>query len=306
MRRFFVELCLVLVTLLPLAALAQTPAPYFNKTIVLDADTANEVDDLYAVVAALIEPEWNIVALNAAHWQTSHWASVNTMEDSHRLNQVLTGYLQMQVPTKRGGVARMFDWGDQAQHSAAAYEIIKQAKLMKKGERLTVIALGALTNVASALFIDPSIASNIQLFWLGSSYDFESNTLGTTDFNCIMDTQALHFMLNSTVPMTVIPVNVAYAMQFDYADTAKRLKGTHPLGDFLVDRWTNHMDGSRQNRAIWDLALIYAMSDPQWASFKKVKTSKEYGGRDVTYISSIDAEQMYQAFFDRLSSHLAK
>jgi hypothetical protein len=66
------------------------------------------------------------------------------------------------------------------------------------------------------------------------------------------------------------------------------------------------MDGSRQNRAIWDLALIYAMSDPQWASFKKVKTSKEYGGRDVTYISSIDAEQMYQAFFDRLSSHLAK
>jgi inosine-uridine nucleoside N-ribohydrolase len=283
---------------------AQENALAYSKTIILDADTANEVDDLYAVVAALIEPSWNIKALNATHWQTSHWASPNSMEDSHRLNQLLTGHLQMQVPTKRGGAARMYDWGDQAQHSAAAYEIIKQAHEMENGERLTVIALGALTNVASALFIDSTIASKINLFWLGTSYDFETGVMGTVDFNCIMDTQALHYLLNSEVPMTVIPVNVAYDMQFDYADTFTRLKGTHPLGDFLVDRWTNHIDGSRQNRAIWDLALIYAMTDPQWISTTNVKTSKDYGDKEITYISKIDGEQMYQAFFERFNAYI--
>ena len=100
----------------------------FNKTIVLDADTANEVDDIYAIVAALNIADWNIVALNATQWQTSHWTSPNAMEDSHRLNQVIVGYMGTNTPTKRGGVARMYDWGDKAQHSAAAYEIIKQAK----------------------------------------------------------------------------------------------------------------------------------------------------------------------------------
>ncbi len=173
---------------------ANIQALSFSSRIIIDADTANEVDDLYAVVAMLIEPKFNVVALNATHWQTSHWTSENSMEDSHRLNQVLTGYLKANIPTKRGGQARMYDWGDQAQHSAAAYEIIKQAHAMPNNEKLTVVALGALTNVASALFIDPSIETKIQLFWLGTSYNFDEGVLGTTDFNCIMDTQALLFL----------------------------------------------------------------------------------------------------------------
>ncbi|WP_395341076.1 nucleoside hydrolase [Ningiella sp. W23] len=302
---FWVALTLACSVMFASHALAATKLE-FSTTIILDADTANEVDDLYAVVAALIEPSWDIKALNATHWQTSHWSSPTSMEDSHRLNQVLTGYLQMPVPTKRGGVARMYDWGDQAQHSAAAYEIIKQAHAMENGERLTVIALGALTNVASALFIDNSIADKISLFWLGTSYDFENNVLGTTDFNCIMDTQALHYLLNSTVPMTVIPVNVAYDMQFDLADTTKRIKGFHPLGDFLVDRWVDHMDGLRQSRAIWDLALIYGMMEPDWIETTTITTSKDFGAKEITYMSKIDGEQMYQAFFQRFKAHLSK
>ena len=80
--------------------------------VILDADTGNEVDDLYALSRALIEPSWNILALNATHWQTSHWAIPESMENSHRLNGVLLGELGLSIKTRRGGVARMFDWGD--------------------------------------------------------------------------------------------------------------------------------------------------------------------------------------------------
>mgnify|MGYP000273007269 CR=1 FL=1 len=124
-----------------------------QKKIILDADTGNEVDDLYAIVRALIEPSWDITALNAAQWQSSQWAVDFTMEESHRLNQVLVGYLKMndRVPTFRGGIRRMNDWGDKAQHSAAAYEIIKQAHSVPEGEKQAVVVLGALTKVASEL-----------------------------------------------------------------------------------------------------------------------------------------------------------
>ena len=43
---------------------------------------------------------------------------------------MLLGHMDLNVKTRRGGAARMYDWGDQAQHSAASYEIIKQAKAM--------------------------------------------------------------------------------------------------------------------------------------------------------------------------------
>ena len=45
-----------------------------KTTLLLDADTGNEVDDLFAIVRVLIEPTWEVTALNATHWQTSHWA----------------------------------------------------------------------------------------------------------------------------------------------------------------------------------------------------------------------------------------
>ena len=283
-----------------LSARAQAP-----KKIILDADTGNEVDDLYAVVRALIEPSWEITALNATQWQTSHWAEEQSMENSHRLNQVLLGYLKRNdVKTRRGGVARMFDWGDQAQHSAAAYEIIKQAHAMPEGEKLTVIALGALTNVASAVYIDPSISSKFVLYWLGSSYDFEEGILKKNDFNCVMDVQALEVMLMSDVEMHVIPVNVAAAMTFDYAETEEKFEGKHGLTDFLLQRWFHHLDGSRHRRTIWDLALIEAMIHPDWAEEVQITTSKDNGNKKMWYYRQIDADRFREEFFTTTLEYL--
>lgn len=270
--------------------------------VILDADTGNEVDDLYAISRALIEPTWEILALNAAHWQTSHWAVPNTMENSHRLNQVLVGELGLAIKTRRGGVARMFDWGDLAQHSAAAYEIIQQAKAMPEGEKLTVIALGTLTNVASAIYIDPSIEPRIKLYWLGTTYDFEKEILKKNDFNCVMDVQALEILLMSSVEMHVIPVSVAQQMRFDFAETVNHLRGKHTLGDFLLDRWTNHLDGERKERTIWDLALIQAMIHPEWAEEVIITTSKDSGNKKVYYFKSIDAKKMKAAFFEKINA----
>lgn len=278
--------------LLPLLSFGQE-----NRKIILDADTGNEVDDLYAIVRALIEPSWEITALNATQWQPSHWSVDESMEESHRLNQVLLGYLDMDVKTRRGGVDRMYDWGDKAQHSAAAYEIIRQAHGVPEGEKLTVVALGALTNVASAVYIDSSISSKIAVHWLGTSYDFEKGILKKNDFNCVMDVQAVDIMLESDVEMHVIPVNVAAAMTFNYDETAARFNDQHGLTDFLLQRWFNHLDGGRRQRTIWDLALIEAMIHPEWAEKVKITTSRDNGDKEMWYYKQIDADKFRDDFF---------
>lgn len=272
--------------------------------IILDADTGNEVDDLYAISRALIEPSWHITALNATHWQTSHWAIPESMENSHRLNQTIVGHLGLDIKTRRGGNARMYDWGDQAQHSAAAYEIISQAQALSDGEKLTIIALGALTNVASAIYIEPSIEEDIVLYWLGSTYDFEKDILKKNDFNCVMDVQALEILIMSDAEINVMPVSVAVDLTFDYNETCSKLKGIHPLGDLLCDRWTEHLDASRKSRIIWDLALIEAIIHPEWSKKVEITTSRDNGSRKMNYYQSIDADKMREEFFRTLTTHL--
>lgn len=277
-----------------------------TRRVILDADTGNEVDDLYAISRALIEPSWEVLALNATQWQASHWAVPESMENSHRLNQTLAEQLGKKVPLKRGGSTRMYDWGDQAQHSAAAYEMIKQAKQTPVGQKLTVVALGALTNVASAVYIDPTIADRLEVYWLGSSYDFEQGTLKLTEFNCVMDVQALHLMMQSSVEMHVMPVNVARALTFSYAETEARLRGVHPLGTLLVERWFNHLGGGRVTRVIWDLAVVEALIHPEWAGQVEVMTSKDNGNRRIWFYKTIKADLMKADFFEKLLAYLKR
>lgn len=274
---------------------------YIKLPVILDADTGNEVDDYFALAIALSESTWDIKSLNAAQWQSSQWAIPESMENSHRLNQVLLGEMGLDIPTKRGGIHRMYDWGDMAQHSAAAYEIIAQTRALPDNKKLNIIALGALTNVASALYIDPDIASRLTLYWLGTTYDFQQGILKRQDFNCMMDQQAVEVVLMSAIDLHIMPVNVAENMTFTMQETKEHLEADHPIGELLLDRWYDHLDGGRQERVIWDLALVQAIIHPAWAEKKTITTSKDYKHRTIYYYSSIDTQKMKQDFFVRIN-----
>jgi inosine-uridine nucleoside N-ribohydrolase len=290
MKKLLLFFCLIIVSLAP----AQE-----QEKVIIDADTGNEVDDLYALVRGLIEPGWDVMGLNAAQWQASHWSVEETMENSFRLNQVLLSYLKMDsdVQSNRGADARLYDWGNKSQPSAASNFIIEAAQ-EAEDEKIKVIVLGALTNVASAILDQPSITSDISVYWLGSSYNFENGVMKNVDFNCVMDIQAVDVVFNSDVELHVIPVNVAAQMTMDWQETEDRFKGKHDVLDFLIQRWYNHLDGGRRSRTIWDLALIQAIIFPEYAEQVSIQTSKARGNRKVWYYKDIDADKMRSEFYE--------
>lgn len=275
-----------------------------QRIVIVDADTANEVDDLFAVTRALIEPTWHVSALNATQWEASHWSVDKTMEESHRLNQMIAGYLKSDVLTRRGGGDRMYDWGDQAQHSAAAYEIIKQANQVKSGDKLTVIALGALTNVASAIFIDPSIEDKISLFWLGSTINFDTKKVGHDDFNCMMDIHAYYKIMNSNIDLHIMPLNVASKMKFEYNATNQLLRSKHPLANFLMERWDHHIDPLRYKRTVWDLAVITPLIHPDMVQTQVITLKGEFEGKKVTYFTELNDKAIREDFHAELDKAL--
>jgi purine nucleosidase len=63
-------------------------------------------------------------------------------------------------------------WGGfQPRPSAATTALIKTVKSLGPGEKLDILTLGAVTNIASAMAIDPSIVPQIRCFMLGAGYD---------------------------------------------------------------------------------------------------------------------------------------
>lgn len=267
-----------------------------KQKIIVDADTGNEVDDPYALVRILLEPTVEVTALNAAHWQTSHWTEARSMENSHRLNQQLVGEMGIQVKTLRGAPARMYDWGDRAQHSAAVYEIIRQTK---EEREVTILVLGALTNVASAVFIEPNIAKKLKVYWLGTTMNFKTKVLKRNDFNPLMDPYALDYLLDSEVELSILPVNIAVGMEISYAELSSNI-AAHPLGKFLLKRWDGHLDGSRKSRVLWDLALVSLFVHPEFGETETITTSRDSGNRPIVFYKSIDANAIYQDFYGTL------
>ena len=276
--------------------------------VIIDADTSNEVDDAYAIVRALLDPGLEVIGLASAQWQSSHWATPTTMEDSQRLNEVLLAFLgRHDVKRPRGAAARLYDWGeDLAQHSAAAHYLIQQARQTPAGEKLTVIVLGAWTNLASALLIDPSIVPRLRVFLLGTTYDAGRGVWTKLDFNCINDPRAVHVVLDADGLEThVMPHSTAAAMAFTMAEVDARLAGKPEPLDFLAQRWKQHVDGARRERVIWDLALVGAVVRPDLATEVDARTPPENRPRTVRVYTAVDGAAIKRDFFEVVERYAA-
>jgi len=281
--------------LLSLAATAQT-------RVWIDADTANEIDDLYAITRLLAAPEIEIVALSSAQWSKSPAAEGNTLEASQRLNEALLGLAgRMSIPHPRGAATGVYWWGaDRAAYSAAAYHLIRAAQAQPAGRKLTVIALGALTNVASALMIEPSIAPMLRLYWLGAFIDTDRGVWDKSEFNCLNDIPALNEVLNrKELEVHVMPASVARALTFDYESTAKGLARHGRLGEFLLNRWKQHAPGA-STWIMWDLAAAEWLLKPELVKWKPLRTPPENTQREVDVAVSIDVEAMRADFWQAI------
>lgn len=292
-----VTLKLILIALL--AAVAAPP----QTRVWLDADTANEIDDLYALTRALTAPGLEVVALSSAQWSGSPLADKrNTMEMSQHLNEALLGLLgKSTIPHPRGSIVPVYWWGrDRAAYSGAAYHLMQEARKSSPENKLTVVALGALTNVASAIMMDPSIAARMKLYWLGA--EVRDGVWNKNEFNCLNDIHALNEVFNARdLEFYVMPATVARALTFDYDDTAARLRNRGRLADFLLNRWTQFSPGSSR-WIMWDLAAVEWLLSPDLVESKMLSTPPENTKREIRVATSIDAARMRDKFWEALKA----
>ncbi len=293
-RRIFLNLAGSLLVYSPFIKASWIKGGGKNIPLFIDADTANEIDDLYAITRALLEPDFNILGLSSAQW-FHHISPRETAQESQRLNEDILRLLKRQdIPHPKGSEMIIGKpWGGiEPRDSPAAQLMIKKALEIPSGERLTIANLGAVTNVASAIQIAPDIIPKIAVYCLSGKYFPESNIWDKDEFNARRDLNALNLLFNTKeLEFHVMPVNILYDFRFKQQVILEKFSGKGGIWDFLAARWLTHAAQNKE-RIMWDLALIEALAHPDMARQKEVSTPPENVQRKIHVYTSIDISRM--------------
>lgn len=267
--------------------------------LILDADTANEIDDMYAITRMLKQDKFDVLALTSTQW-IHYLAEEDSVGASQRENEALVKLLGRQnLPTPIGSREPMGKpWGgDEAKDSPAAQFIIKAARNASPENKLTVVCLGASTNLASAIKLAPEIAPNIDAYLLGFRYDLEKSVWNKSSFNVRRDLNAADFLLNQKdLQLSVMPANVARPLTFPRDETFAKHEKLGELGAHLTAKW-NARFAEFENWVMWDLALVQAILDPSKATTRVVETPPENVLRKIRLYDSINVEAMRKDYW---------
>jgi purine nucleosidase len=299
MDKFLASLLLTLACTLAAAARppGQEPAPI---TVVIDADTANEIDDLYAIVRALLEPRFRVIGLSSAQWN-HRLSPPDTVLRSQAINQELLRLMNRRdVPAPIGAEMIMGKpWGGtEPSDSPAAQFIIRSARAMPRGEKLRVVSLGATTNLASAIALAPDIVPMLACYVLAGRYYAERRVWDKDEFNVRNDLNATNFLFNAEgLELHVMPVNVLTEFKFEQQATVEGLVGKGEVWDYLANRWLSFAPGHGQ-WIMWDLALVQALARPGLAAESEVSPPPENAQRKIFAYTRVDLAGMRADWWD--------
>lgn len=277
-------------------------APGITK-IWIDSDSGNEIDDLYAISRALSAPEIEVTGLSSAHWEFHPEADGQTLKESQELNtRLLKLFGRDDIPHPSGAPDMLRFWDEPVPNpSAAAEQIIARVKGLPKKEKLNVVSLGALTNIASAILIDPDIVPRIRLYSLVMKYDPKTRVWNKNEFNARNDLDALDIVLNSEgLEMYIMTATASRELVFTKEETDRYLKGKKGPWDFLVGKWEEKFPGSDE-WIMWDVALIEAIINPDLARAEKVLTPPENKQHTITVYTRINKELMKADYFSTVN-----
>lgn len=282
-----------------------------KQKVWLDSDTGNEMDDLYAIVRLLKEPSVDVVGLSSAHfnnpdllvfekWNAYDTKGLNTLEDSQRLNELILNTMGLShIPHPKGADRQIGRaWGGQEpKDSPAAKAIIVLAKSLPEDEKLDILTLGALTNVASAIILAPEILPKIRVYALGARYNQTTRAWSKNEFNIRNDLNAFDYLLDLTeLDFTIMPLETALPLKFDRDETYKKTDDNIPIEKILTDRW-REQNPQDKTRVMWDLALVQAYLLPQYSETILVNSPPESKTFTVKIFSKIDSKAMMEDFW---------
>lgn len=204
------------------------------------------------------------------------------MERSYE--EIVTVLDKMGIPASglahRGSDRYMPD-ADTPVESEGAERII-EAALADDERVLYVAAIGAVTNVASALLMAPEIAARMVVTWT-SGYPTWTDLSNKPSLNLVQDPHASRLLYSSGVPLVYLPgYHIGAQLRFSLPEMEAWIEGRGEIGDYLFHLYTNNPIRIQrgitpfpgQSWIIWDLINVAWLIDRSWVPTRATPTPR--------------------------------
>ena len=235
--------------------------------VVLDTDAYNEIDDQFAISLLLKSADrLNTKALYAApFYNQKSTGPADGMEKSYQEILKLLPLLRREdlAPFVFRGSDRYLPDEKTPVLSDAARDLSSRAMQYSPDHPLTVVAIGAITNVASAILLNPEIAPRIRVVWLGGH---AHEMPDTHEFNMFQDIAAARVVIRETDFVQLPCQGVVSEFRISKPELLYWLAGKNPLADYLaqnvIAEADSYAEGTPWTRVIWDVtAVAYLLND---------------------------------------------
>ena len=260
-----------------------------SKTrVLLDTDANNEIDDQQAIAYLLLSGDAFLVEGLTVN-RTDNGGDIEEQAiEAERIVKLCT--LHPELPVIRGASG---SFEEISPHLAEpdfdgvdAVNLIIERAHAAAAEKLVLVPIGKLTNIALALQKDPSIIDKVKVIWLGSNYPDPG------EYNLDNDPASLNYVLETNVEFEMAVVRYfadsgTSAVRVTLEDAKQNLAGKGPqaaapvegrnggsfstFGDYSVNLLENvRMSGDPPSRALYDMAVLAIVKNPAWAEARTI------------------------------------
>ena len=205
--------------------------------IILDTDIGDSIDDAMALAFALRSPELDIRAVTTV---------IDDVESKTRLAWRMLGiFNRRDIALAMGATEPLLD--PVMATSSKEFEVLTRNDtipdsarrravdllvdtLLQSRQKITVVAIGPLTNIALALKADPRIKNNIErIVIMGGAY-----FTNQAEYNFKRDRTAAEIVFQSGVPITAVGLDVTSQGKLREKDLDQMRLATDPAGQFVI------------------------------------------------------------------------
>lgn len=291
------------------------------RRVIVNTDAKNEADDQFAIVHALLSPTFDIRGLIAAHFgteRTNHRSNRSMLESRDEIDLLLKLMDLEGKVTVANGAADAIPDETTPQDSPGARLIIEESKLATPESPLYVSFLGPLTDMASAILLDPEIVKRpVVVIWIGGP-GYDGLWQNRIEFNLSNDINAANVVYDSGIEVWQVPSNVYSQVSVGYAELDARVAPYGAIGKYLVKQLKEWNETYNQepieSRSLGDSPAVSLMLYPRGGTFR-VRPSSRFSvegtyvpgkGNPIRVCESVDVRFLLEDLFHKIQRFAAE
>jgi len=275
-----------------------------KRPIIIDTDPG--IDDAVAIAAAVFSENFDVKLISTV---SGNVGIKNTTTNALKLME----FFGKDIPVAQGTCKPLIRKARDASHihgetGMGGYEFPETTKkaleknaidamrevLLNSDDKITIVPIGPLTNIALLLATFPEVKENIEEIVLMGGSSGRGNDTPASEFNIYCDPEAAKIVFDSGIKIVVCSLDVTSLATLDL-ETINTLKETNKVGEMFYSMFKHYRGGSvsKGGLKMHDLTTIAYLDNPSLFKTQEIFVDIETEGKYTAGFMVVDFKGIY-------------